>query len=161
MLFSILLSACTVQAQFPTTLVLSHAFTPDQVVQLEAGADLWRAKGAHLALRIGDAPGEVTDDVTPVRPAVLIDRMGRTNKDGVLLDVAWIERAYPDRPLEALKRCATHEFGHVLGLGPPTDSRQHIRIWGDIMCDGMDCTMAGDGSLSIEDVEAWVNGGAR
>lgn len=168
MALALALSACTVQAQFPTALVLTHEFTDDQAVRIVAAVDVWTAVGAHLSISIGD-PGHAVnldDGITPVYPAVLFGALGLTNKNGVQLDVVQIERQWPDRP-EAMQWLAQHEFGHVLGLGPPADGSaeparaQHIHVDGDIMCDTADCVMMGDGTLSADDIEAWRAGGAR
>lgn len=154
------LMGCTAQAQFPTALVLTHEFTDDQAAQIVAAVDMWRGVGAHLSITIGDVAHSVNmkDGVTPVYPAILFGLMGETNQDGVRLNVMEIERRWGSF---ALTRFAAHEFGHVLGLGPPANADQHILSDGDIMCNPDICVMRGSGALSDADVEAWRNGGAR
>lgn len=158
---ALFLAACSYQVDYPTTLVLTHEFTEAQVVELEAAAAQWNERGAHLRVAFGRLDAvDLEQGLTPVRPAILFGRVGLTSHLGVQIDIVQLERHWYWVP-GALQRAAAHEFGHVLGLGPPADGAEHIATVGDVMCGQVECIMMGTGELSDTDIEAWRSGGSR
>lgn len=155
------LASCTVQASYPTTLVVSGEFSVEEKQALVTAASKWQALGSSLRITYGEVHSvDLEWDLTPVHKADLsaVHAMGRTDDLGVRLDVIRLERNWG---LLGLQKGATHEFGHVLGLGPPADEKEHVHALGDVMCPDSLCVQVGDGELSAGDVAAWVSGGSR
>lgn len=164
-IFVLLATGCTTQRAYPTHLRLSGEFSNDEAQEVWDAAAQWQAAGAHLTIDSA-APGVVlrgvTEDITPVFPDNMPKYGGLTDSEGVHLNLAAFRLRWFNTP-HVVRRVAAHEFGHVLGLGPPADDAEHIEAQGDIMCAAMECSMVGndDGVLSADDIAAWRAGGAR
>lgn len=158
LLFAMLLGiGCT--RPWPTKLVVSTEFSPDEQAAIVQGIESWQKAGAHLSYRVGRVNHYVTDEM-PIYPEHRIapEASGKTSEDGLQLDVQGIVANWG---YEGLRMTAMHELGHVLGLGAPADEHEHVEADGDIMCPRVSCYAAGRGTLSRADLDAWQAGGAR
>lgn len=150
------LSGCTVTVPFPNLVVLGNDWTMDEKAVIVDAAFQWQMIGADLKVGFvkGPVPVGCTDLYCPVFPRAMTGRAGRTNQDGVALDATFLEGFYGMR---GLRRAAMHEFGHVVGLGPPANEAEHIQVVGDIMCSPLECLLMRDDGLSELDALAWRN----
>lgn len=135
-----------------------RGFNEEQALAITAAAAPWHAVGADLEVVVGGdgdviEPADLTEfddygrtEITGNRAAVL----GTTSRHAHV----WIDfKVLGDQRI--LRLITEHEFGHVLGLGPPSDARQHIIAHGDVMCGDTGCLLEGDGVLSEADVAAY------